>query len=97
MLARIWKVGEIKIKVYKDVVDFIRDETCKDFDELTSYVLRYEGEDTDFAYYTIELPLNMISTAMKEIRDELDSWIKAYKERNKPKGRIEKEDEYIWE
>ena len=98
MLARIWKTGRIKIKIYKDVADYISDETCKDFDELTPYILRYEGEDQDFYYYSIELPLGMIDTAMKEIRDELDSWIKAYKEKKKEsKEENERKDEYIWE
>lgn len=98
MLARIWKIGKIKIKVYQDIVDFIRNETLKDFDELTPYILRYEGEDQDFYYYSIELPIDMLNTAMKEIRDELDSWIRAYKEKKKEsKEENERKDEYIWE
>ena len=97
MLARMWKVGKIKIKVYQDIVDFIRDEACKDFDELTPYILRYEGEDTDFCYYSVELPVNMLNTAMKEIKEELDSWIKAYREKKKESKEENRKDEYIWE
>ena len=96
MLARIWRMGRIKIKVYQDIVDYIVNTTCKDFDELFPYIVRYEGNDQDFVYYTVELPIDMLDTAMKEIRDELDSWIKAYKEEKKSKGE-NKKDEYIWE
>jgi len=98
MLARIWKVGTIKIKIYQDVVDCIKDTAYKDFDQLFPYYLKFTGEDNDFYYYEVELPFNMVDVAMKEIKEEIDSWIRAYKEREKKDKREQlNKDEFIWE